>query len=92
MFFARIYGTRNPYGNYGLQDDVFIEKVKEGENKYKFNVRVWKNTGGGGSKDKADGNKYGNMMGHEDGRMDYVWTSSEGKMHRKSDGVSPTPA
>ncbi|KAK8050096.1 carbohydrate esterase family 3 [Apiospora phragmitis] len=28
----------------------------------------------------ADGNKYGNMLGHLDSAMDYVWTLSGGRM------------
>lgn len=43
-------------------------------------MRIWKNTGGGGSKLKMDGDKYCNMVGHVDGREDYVWTWSNGKM------------
>lgn len=85
IFFARIYGTKPAFGNYGVQDYVFIEPVEEEKDRFKFNVRVWKNTGSSGTKVLADGNKYGNMQGHEDGRMDYVWTWSTGKMHSKSD-------
>ncbi|KAL4898828.1 hypothetical protein BDW74DRAFT_184352 [Aspergillus multicolor] len=29
---------------------------------------------------KADGNRYCNMMGHSDGRMDYIWILSKGDM------------
>ena len=88
IFFARIYGTKPAFGNFGVQDYVFIENVEDGDN-WKFNVRVWKNTGSGGTKVLADGNKYGNMQAHEDGRMDYVWTWSHGKMHSKSSFSPP---
>jgi len=30
---------------------------------------------------KADGNKYCNIVGHKDGREDYVWTYSTGEMY-----------
>lgn len=80
IFFARVYGTKPAFGNLGVQDYVFIENVEDRDN-WKFKVRVWKNTGKGGSKVIADGNKYGNMQAHEDGRMDYIWTWSHGKMH-----------
>ena len=75
--------------NHGVQDYVYIECVKEGEGRSRFNVRVWKNTGSGRSNVIADGNMYRNMIAHADRRVDYVWTRSTGKMHRKSD--FPTP-
>lgn len=83
IFFARVYGTKPAFGNFGVQDYVFMENVEDGDN-WTFKMRVWKNTGAGGSKVIADGNKYGNMQAHEDGRMDYVWTWSHGKMHSES--------
>lgn len=83
IHFARVYGTKPAFGNYGVQDYVFMESVKEAEDKYIFKVRVWKNTGSGSTKLVADGNKYCNMMGHEDGREDYVWTWSTGDMIRE---------
>ena len=43
-------------------------------------MRVWKNVGRGSAKLKADGVKYCNMLGHADGRMDYVWTMSKAEM------------
>ncbi|KAK1842567.1 killer toxin subunits alpha beta [Colletotrichum chrysophilum] len=55
---------------------------------------VWKNIGGGGSKIVADGNKYCNMVGHRDGRVDYVWTQPTGEMtlfiNRSKDTIGDT--
>ncbi|SPN96486.1 uncharacterized protein DNG_00014 [Cephalotrichum gorgonifer] len=80
IFFARIYGTKPAFGNLGVQDYVFVvpEQIND---KIKFKLWVWKNTGSGGTKLIADGNKYCNMMGHSSGAMDYVWTWSDGRMH-----------
>lgn len=84
VHFARIYGTKPAFGNLGVQDYVFIQREgKDDDKEFKFKVRIWKNTGQGGTKVLADGNKYCNMAGHDDGRMDYVWTWSTGKMHRE---------
>ncbi|KPM44471.1 hypothetical protein AK830_g2091 [Neonectria ditissima] len=80
IHFARIYGQSSVFGNLPLQDYVFLEHVKLSSGKHRFNMRVWKNTGGGGTKLVADGNKYCNMAGHSDGRVDYVWTQSTGEM------------
>ena len=81
IHFARIYGTKPAFGNLGVQDYVFFEREKRSDNDFTFHVRVWKNKGQGGTKVLADGDKYCNMMGHADGREDYVWTWSWGKMH-----------
>ncbi|KAK8085967.1 Integrin alpha N-terminal [Apiospora phragmitis] len=62
-----------------LKDYVWMEHVKEGD-KHKFYMRVWQNVGGGATKMEADGDKYCNMMGHENGMMDYIWTLSTGEM------------
>ena len=85
IHFARIYGTKPAFGNYGVQDYVFMESVQSGDNDFTFRVRAWKNRGSGSTKLVADGNKYCNMMGHEDGREDYVWTWSTGAMISKLD-------
>lgn len=81
IHFARIYGRKPAFGNSGVLDYVFMERIEEDDGMFKFNVRVWNNMGQGGTKVLADGNKYCNMVGHADGRMDYVWTWSWGKMH-----------
>ncbi|KAK2728197.1 killer toxin subunits alpha beta [Colletotrichum kahawae] len=80
VHFARIYGQSSVFGNLPLQDYVYLEHTKLAEDKHRFEMRVWKNIGGGGSKIVADGNKYCNMVGHRDGRADYVWTQSTGEM------------
>ncbi|KKY36967.1 hypothetical protein UCDDA912_g03061 [Diaporthe ampelina] len=46
-----------------------------------YTINVWKNEGIGGSKLKSDGNRYCNMRGRSNGRQDYVWIFSNGKMH-----------
>ncbi|KAJ5352116.1 hypothetical protein N7452_001090 [Penicillium brevicompactum] len=79
IHFARIYGEPQDFGLLGRQDYVFMEHVKEDGN-HRFNMRVWKNTGSGSTKLRADGNAYCNMLGHDNGMMDYVWMSSKGKM------------
>ncbi|RYP70328.1 hypothetical protein DL771_005535 [Monosporascus sp. 5C6A] len=42
------------------------------EGDYKFSMRVWKEVGSGGTKPRVDGNRYCNMMGHDNGMEDYV--------------------
>lgn len=59
---------------------MYLEHTKLAEDKQSFEMRVWKNIGGGGSKTVADGNKYCNMVGHRDGRVDHVRTQSTGEM------------
>ncbi|KAI1765641.1 carbohydrate esterase family 3 protein [Hypoxylon sp. FL1150] len=77
IHFARIYGETEGFPLLGRQDYVYMEHSTSGDS-HIFEMKVWKNTGQGGAKLKADGDKYGNMMGT--GRMDYVWTYSFGKM------------
>jgi hypothetical protein len=79
IHFARVFGEPQSFGLLGKQDYVFIEHVEDG-GRHTFNVRVWKNVGGGGTKLKADGVKYCNMMGHPNGNEDYVWAWSWGQM------------
>ncbi|KAF4905173.1 hypothetical protein CGCVW01_v012945 [Colletotrichum viniferum] len=80
IHFARIYGQSSVFGNLPLQDYVYLEHIKLAEDKHRFRMRVWKNIGEGSSKIVADGNKYCNMVGHRDGRANYVWTQSTGEM------------
>ncbi|KAF4854053.1 hypothetical protein CGCSCA4_v001725 [Colletotrichum siamense] len=80
VHFARVYGGSSSFGNLSLKDYVFLEHTKLSNGNHSFKMRIWKNTGGGASKLKMDGNKYCNMVGHEDGRSDYVWVWSNGKM------------
>ncbi|KAL9572343.1 hypothetical protein ACKAV7_003544 [Fusarium commune] len=79
IHFARIYGEAG-FGLLPKADYVYLQSTKQSNGKFKFDMRVWKNTGGGSTKLKADGNKYCNMHGHADGRQDFVWTRSSGKM------------
>ncbi|KAF4995624.1 hypothetical protein FGRMN_5016 [Fusarium graminum] len=79
IHFARIYGEA-AFGLLPKADYVYLQSTKQSDGKFKFDMKVWKNTGGGSTKIKLDGNKYCNMLGHADGRMDYVWTLSTGKM------------
>lgn len=79
IHFARVYGIPENFGLLGRQDYVYLDHSKVGD-KHKFELRVWKNLGGGATKLKADGDKYCNMAGHDNGMMDYVWTLSTGQM------------
>jgi len=79
IHYARIYGEA-AFGMLPKADYVYLQSTKQADGKFKFDMRVWKNTGGGSTKLKADGNKYCNMHGHSDGRQDYVWALSTGKM------------
>ncbi|KAK0625151.1 family 3 carbohydrate esterase, partial [Bombardia bombarda] len=80
IMFGRVYGEPEDLGLLGKMDYVYLQHEKIADDNHKFSMRVWKNTGFGGTKLKADGNKYCNMVGHEDGREDFVWTLSTGKM------------
>lgn len=62
--FGRIYGS-------GRLDYIYLHKDDTG-----YDVRVWQNTGGGGTRRKADGNYYCDMRGT--GADDYVWIWSDG--------------
>lgn len=79
IHFARIYGTKTVFGNMYRQDYVYLKHSKV-KGKHRFEMHVWKNLGKGGTKIKMDGNKYCNMMGHEDGSVDYVWAYQGGTM------------
>lgn len=80
VHFARVIGQSTVFGNLPPQDTVLMEHILLDSGSHRFNLRVWKNTGGGGSKIKADGNRYCNMMGHAEGHVDYVWVYSYGIM------------
>ncbi|KFY97907.1 hypothetical protein V498_01794 [Pseudogymnoascus sp. VKM F-4517 (FW-2822)] len=95
IHFARIYGTPSAFGNLGRQGYVFMQH-DEHDGKQRFQMRVWKNLGEGGTKLLADGDKYCNMVGHDNGMEDYVWTLSTGQMtlyiNRGKDSVSNSDA
>ncbi|QKX57197.1 uncharacterized protein TRUGW13939_04305 [Talaromyces rugulosus] len=85
VYFARIHGEPAAFGLLGLQDYVFIQKdTSDKDLGPMYFMHVWKNTGGGGGggggEIKADGDRYCNMMGHENGMADYVWIHSTGHM------------
>ncbi|KAJ4307500.1 hypothetical protein N0V84_012689, partial [Fusarium piperis] len=61
-------------------DYVYLQSTKKSDGRFKFDMKVWKNIGGGSTKLKSEGNKFCNMHGHADGRQDYVWTLSTGKI------------
>ncbi|KAK4155613.1 hypothetical protein C8A00DRAFT_31562 [Chaetomidium leptoderma] len=91
--FGRIFGGKPAFGNLGVQDFVYFDFDQVQflpPKKWSLKVRVWRNTGAGGTKLLADGNKYCNMVGSEDGRMDYVWTWSTGKMYRDLSNAGKT--
>ena len=62
--FGRIYGS-------GRLDYIYLHEDDTG-----YDVRVWENTGSGGTRRKADGNFYCDMRGT--GADDYVWIYSDG--------------
>jgi hypothetical protein len=80
VHFARIYGLPTDFTNLPRQDYVFFHHTVLASGLNQYEVRVAKNTGGGGTRMKADGNKYGNMVGHASGADDYVWAWSTGAM------------
>ncbi|KAL5362439.1 hypothetical protein BJX96DRAFT_177152 [Aspergillus floccosus] len=81
VHFARIYGEPQDFGLLGRQDYVFMEHTEEDTGKRRFDMHVWKNVGSGATKIRADGNRYCNILGHDNGMMDYVWILSKGDMH-----------
>lgn len=80
IHFARVYGQVSIFGNQPTQDYVFLQHTAQSDGSHLFQMRVWKNDGGGATKLAADGNKYCNMMGHSNGMSDYIWTQSTGAM------------
>ncbi|KAL6231701.1 hypothetical protein BDW75DRAFT_233408 [Aspergillus navahoensis] len=82
VHFARIFGKPQDYGLLSRQDYVFLDTnpTNSAGETLQVDLHVWKNTGRGATKIKADGNRYCNMLGHTDGRMDYVWILPKGDM------------
>ncbi|KAL2819388.1 hypothetical protein BJX63DRAFT_428611 [Aspergillus granulosus] len=80
VHFARIIGQPQDFGLLGRQDYAFFDIKAKESGGYTWDLHVWKNVGHGATKIKADGNRYCNMQGHEDGRMDFVWILSKGDM------------
>ncbi|KAK7991495.1 hypothetical protein PG988_000289 [Apiospora saccharicola] len=80
VHFARIFGEPQDFGLRPRRDYVFMQHTALSGGQHRFDMRVWKNIGSGSTKLEADGNKYCNMKGYKDGRMDYVWTLSKGEM------------
>ncbi|KAI8276740.1 hypothetical protein K4K59_009683 [Colletotrichum sp. SAR11_240] len=83
IHFARIYGQSSVFGNLSLRDYVYLEHIKLAEDKHRFEMRVWKNIGGGGSKIVADGNKYNGGHGSPDtgGGSFVFWRVQEKKAY-----------
>lgn len=73
---VNVFNTPSAFGLRGKGDYVWVERVER-----KLVFRVWKNTGGGGTKLRADGNKYCKMMTRSKKAVDYIWTHSTGYMH-----------
>ncbi|PKS10949.1 hypothetical protein jhhlp_002708 [Lomentospora prolificans] len=96
--FARAVGETQDFGLLGRHDYIWIEKQYLDSHYDTIKIHVWKNVGWGGTKLKGDGVRYCNMMGHEDGRDDYVWILSKGEMtlypneDDKGDGVPWGPS
>ncbi|PKK43057.1 hypothetical protein CI102_13335 [Trichoderma harzianum] len=81
IHFANVFNEPESIGLYGRGDYIWMrefQSVSQGQSYYLVNV--WKNTGSGATKLKADGDKYCNMMGHSPHAMDYVWVHSTGWM------------
>lgn len=73
--FGRVYGESQDFGALGRQDYLYLQHTNSSDGKqHFFSMHAFKNIGFGGTELKADGNKYCNMMRHEDGREDYIWT------------------
>ncbi|KAK4230039.1 hypothetical protein QBC38DRAFT_62431 [Podospora fimiseda] len=78
--FARIFSDASDIGLQRRLDYVFLDHTTLSNGKHQFAVKVFRNTGSGATKIKADGNKYCNMKGWTNGRSDYVWTYNNGRM------------
>ncbi|KAI1841397.1 hypothetical protein JX266_012408 [Neoarthrinium moseri] len=74
--------THNGMGSFastGLRNRIHFARIF-GRRETQVQCPRLENIGRGGTKLKADGVKYCNMMGHPNGNEDYVWTWSTGKM------------
>ncbi|KAL6229273.1 SGNH hydrolase-type esterase domain-containing protein [Aspergillus navahoensis] len=89
IHFARVWGSAQDFGLESRKDYVWIKPIAVLQTYY-YEFWAFKNVGSGATKIKADGNRYCNMMGHDDGRMDYVWILSKGDMRLyPNKGLSP---
>ncbi|CAG8901464.1 unnamed protein product [Penicillium egyptiacum] len=89
--FARVYATSQDFGLHSRADYLFTE-ADVGKKTTTIKWHAFKNTGSGATKIKSDGNRYCNMMGHDNGMMDYVWILSKGSMHiYPNKGLSSAP-
>ncbi|KAL5337942.1 hypothetical protein BJX70DRAFT_399210 [Aspergillus crustosus] len=80
IHFARVFGSAQDFGLGSRKDYVYAKAWRLGDNGFHIvDIYAFKNVGSGATKIKAD-NRYCNMMGHDDGRMDYVWILSKGDM------------
>lgn len=50
IHFARVFGQPQDFGLLGKQDYVYIQHTNTTSGRHRFDVRVWKNTGSGGTK------------------------------------------
>lgn len=75
--FGRIYGSKR-------LDYIYLKESGD-----HYEVRVWENTGGGGTKRKADGNFYCDMTGS--GSDDYVWIYYDGKLDQVNLNIHSPP-
>ncbi|RMZ77642.1 hypothetical protein DV738_g4290, partial [Chaetothyriales sp. CBS 135597] len=85
IHFAKVFRVPSAFSLGGRADYVWVEDVgpSNGGNDnglHKFNINVWQNKGSGATKLKADGDRYCNMLGHQNGAMDYIWVHSTGYM------------
>jgi hypothetical protein len=75
--FGRIYGSNR-------LDYIYLREADD-----HYEVRVWENTGRGGTKRKADGNFYCDMTGS--GSDDYVWIYYDGKLDQVNLNIHSPP-
>lgn len=69
--------STEPYSNSSI---ITLRQKRADTFTYEYSIKVWENVGTGGGKLKGDGDRYCNMMGRANGRQDYVWIWSNGKM------------
>ncbi|KAK8075936.1 hypothetical protein PG994_003208 [Apiospora phragmitis] len=92
IHFGRIVNGGGRLDSIGVRPLLVMEHERLENGNHRFRMRVWKSTGGGATQlevnhGTADGDKYCNMIGHSDGRMDYVWALFTGQMTLYPQGV-----
>lgn len=60
--FGRIYGGNQVAYGGNRRDYIYVVSVDQGKQIYRHELRVWRNDGEGGTKLRADGNRYCDMV------------------------------